>query len=413
MKTTARSFLYWSMSGLFFLYEMILRASSSVMANELRADFILDAKDLGLLSSMYYWAYTPLQLPCGLILDKLGARRLITLSCLLCALGALLFGLTHNIGVASLARFLMGMGSACAFISSITLIMGWFSSSHFVFMTGITNLMGCLGGIFAGEPLAWLTDVIGWRKAMVFLSAIGFGLSFLVWVTVRDVPSQEGPHLNLQLSLFEVLKKRQLWLSGIIGGLLYLPISVFAELWAVPFLQATYHVTAQKASLVPMAIYIGMGIGGTVAAYICHQFQSYRLVLQGTSLLAAFLFCMMAVAQCLPFPIILSIAAFIGLVVGGQVLVFSVAKDHVPLFLSGTTAAFTNALIMSFPLTFQPLFGALLNKTWALLRGTKLGLIPVYNAEMYKYAIFAFPACFALSFLLSFLLKETYPRSSS
>ena len=94
MITTRQSYLYWGMAAIFYLYEMVLRASTSVLAQDLSQSFGLSAEMLGLLSSAYYMAYTPLQLPCGVILDKMGARRLLSASCLICALGTLAFGLT-------------------------------------------------------------------------------------------------------------------------------------------------------------------------------------------------------------------------------------------------------------------------------------------------------------------------------
>jgi len=299
MKIKSRSVSYWVLAALFYLYEMTLRASTSVMANDLQSSFSLNAGQLGLLSAMYYWAYTPLQIPCGLILDKMGSRKLITFSCLVCASSACLFSVTENIWVACFARFCMGAGSASAFISALSLIVGWFPPKHFALMAGLTNMMGSVGGVFAGTPLAWLMTRVGWRHALLLLGFLGFFLSFLTWFGIKDSSKEGRKELPLLSGLFVAIRKRQVWLAATIGGLLYLPISAFAELWAVPFIEKSYGVPKEKAALVTMALYISMGLGSPLVAFLGNYVKSYTKVLKMTSVMAAFLFILLAFSSSL------------------------------------------------------------------------------------------------------------------
>lgn len=405
--TSGYAFFYWSLAAIFYLYEMVLRASTGVMVNDLRDAFGLDAQKMGLLSATYYWAYTPLQIPCGLILDRVGARRLITFSCVICATGAYVFGSTENIYLAGLARFSIGAGSACAFISSLSLIMGWFSPSHFSLMAGMTNMMGCIGGTFAGEPLAWLSNSVGWQKALIYLGYGGFLLAALTWLGIRDPEKKDKKNEPALLdTLWNIMGKKQIWLSGIIGGLLYLPISAFNELWAVPFLQSTYQIDSRTASMVPMVLYVGMGFGGPAMAYVAEKIKSYRLTLQLTAGITAILFLLMAFTRYFPFPFAVFLAGLIGFVMGGQVLAFSVSKNAAPIPMGGTASAFTNALIMFFGLLFQPILGMVLDQAWHFLKGESLNGIAVYTPKMYMYAILAFPICLAFGLFLTSFLKE-------
>lgn len=406
MSSFLRPYLYWGLAGFFYLYEMVLRASCSVLANDLRYSFELDAQELGLLSAAYYWAYTPLQIPCGLILDKVGPHVLISGSCALCAVGALLFGTTSSFGVAFFARFLIGAGSACAFISTLMLVMGWFAPRHFSIMAGLTNLMGCVGGTFAGQPLAFLAEKVGWKNAMIQLGWAGVGLATLIFFLLRDPVTEKKPSLSLITLLKEVGSKKQVWLAGIIGGLLYLPISAFAELWAVPFVQATYGISAEKASFISMAVYIGMGMGSPFMAALCQKW-SYRRVLLWVSSLSSVLFGFIAVDPMHSFAYCLVLSALAGFVLGGQVLVFSLAKEAVEPHQAGTASAVTNAIIMAFGLIFQPLLGSILTMTWKIFGGTLDKGLPFYTPLMYQYAILVLPICFAVSFFLSKKLKKS------
>lgn len=409
MQTSIRSITYWTIAAVFYLYEMILRASTSIMAQELSTSFALDASSLGLLSAAYYFSYTPLQLPCGLILDKLGARSLITFSCILCAASALLMAATNLFWIAFTARFLMGAGSACAFISCLSLVTGWFSVRHFALMAGMTNMMGCLGGVFSGEPLAWLLQHGGWRQSMNYLGIAGCVLAVLIWIFIKDAPRHEDQkQTSLGKALKMVMKKPQIWLSGIIGGFLYLPISAFAELWAIPFIKTVYTITEKEASLVPMALYIGMGVGSPIMAYIGDQCQNYVRVMRYSVLVSIGIFFMIAYAQFFPLWSIVTAAAIVGFILGSQIMLFSISQGNVPGYVSGTASAFTNAAIMFFGIIFQPLLGYILDISRIMLTGNQQENGIVYTADMYKYAMLSLPICFIASFILMIFLKNTH-----
>jgi hypothetical protein len=109
----------------------------------------------------------------------------------------------------------------------------------------------------------------------------------------------------------------------------------------------------------------------------------------------------------------LGLTAAAGFIAGGQILVFSIVKEAIPSYVGGTATAFTNALVMAFPMLLQPLFGSILNYAWSYLEGSMsvTGNL-VYTAKMYEYAIFSFPLCGALSFVLCFFIKKSFSHDS-
>jgi len=92
----------------------------------------------------------------------LGTRRIITTSAALCTLGAFMFAMGESLMWAQFGRFLIGAGSACAFISCLKVVAEWFSPAKFAVMLGMTNMMGTLGGIIGQPPLAWMVNKFGW-----------------------------------------------------------------------------------------------------------------------------------------------------------------------------------------------------------------------------------------------------------
>ena len=415
-KNLAKAWLFWSMGGLFYMYEMILRASLSVMADDLQSSFHITPQQFGLFASMYYWSYTPLQIPCGLMLDKIGSRKLITVSCLICALSAALFGWTESLWVAYTARFFMGVGSACSFISALTLSSGWFPASYFGVMAGLTNLLGAFGGMLAGKPLVVLCQSMGgWRSAMMALSAIGIILSLLTWLCIRDPKPTEHPMAtnDLWIRLIKVIRRPQLWLIGIVGGLMYLPISAFAELWMVPFLEGSCEgLSKEDASLVQMSLFLMAGLGGPLLAALAVRWKSYVRVLKWVTLIECVLFALMALASFLPYAVILGLASTIGLVFGGQVLVFSVVQGQYLKEDLGSAYAATNALIMGCGSIFQPLLGKILQTSWSLMGGVYADGRPMYTGGMYAISILSLPLAFVVCWLILLWVRDTYGQDA-
>lgn len=403
-----QSWLIWGTAGLFYLYEFVLRASPNVMTGDLMDHFRITSTELGFLSSFYYFAYVPLQIPCGMIVDKLGPRVIVTLSALICTLGTLLFSQTDVLWVAQTGRFFVGMGSACAFISCLKLTVDWFSPARFAFVAGLTNMMGTLGGTFACTPLALLVNHYGWQKANMIMAMIGAVVTVLCWTIIRSHPSHaitSEASENLFHNLCRISKNRQMWLAGIVGGLMYVPLSAFSELWAVPFLMSTYGVSNSVAAGVNIALFLGVATGSPFSAMMTTRSKSYLLTLRCAAIFTSLLFVMIAYAEYFPFYAMYFLFFAAGFTTSGQVLCFTYAKDHSEKAYSGTAMAFTNAVVMMGGLVFQPLIGTVLDLFWDG-RLSEHG-VRLYSQNSYQYAILMLPLSLFISWFLLRFSTET------
>src|SRR5262245_39100443 len=81
---------------LFYCYNYFLLVSPSVMQNELTQAFHITATQFGTLAGFYYWAYTPMQIPAGMIYDKFGVRFVLCVACLMAAAGLSIFISSNN-----------------------------------------------------------------------------------------------------------------------------------------------------------------------------------------------------------------------------------------------------------------------------------------------------------------------------
>lgn len=412
-----QSWIIWGIAGVFYLYEMILRVSPSVMTQELIQDFGVTSTALGVLASFYYYAYVLLQIPCGLFVDKLGPRKIITFSALLCVLGTFLFAESHDLTTAQVGRFLIGAGSSCAFISCLKITAVWFRPAQFALIAGLTNMMGTLGATFGGRPLAMMVNSVGWRQAVFTTALAGIPVIFISWLWIKDKPIHDdkkkrnekiSTSLSIRASLKIIVQNKQIWLAGIVGGFMYLPISAFTELWAVPFLMSSYGISNEIASTASIMLTIGMALGSPIAAWATEYLKSYVKVMRASALLAGLLFIAIAFAEYLSLPMMFILLFLAGLMIGGQVLCFTCAKDHSTDEVSGTTIAFTNGLVMMSGVLFQPILGLILDLVWdGQLSNTGLR---VYSHSCYQISILAVPVCLILSWFLLRSLKDTYSQ---
>jgi sugar phosphate permease len=406
-----RSWAIWACAGAFYLYECILRVSPSVMTEELMSAFSLTSTALGILASCYLYSYVVLQIPCGVMVDALGTRRILTASAALCAVGTFLFAKSEMIFGAQIGRFLVGAGSACAFISCMKIVAEWFTPTRFALMSGMTTMMGTVGGTFGGPPLAWMVNNLGgWRQASMILAIAGVAMTAFSWVMIRDHPRGHKLHhsheIPLQKSLVLLITNPQVWLIGLFGSIMWLPIAAFAELWGVPYLMHTYKIDNEYASFATVMIFVGFAFGGPLAAWLSDKFQSRLFAMKLSATLLFSVFSTIVLGPKIPLFLMFALLFAGGVFIGGQVLVFACVKESLPRRISGTALGFTNAIVMMSGIIFQPLLGELLDLCWDGTMGADG--VRVYTEAAYQTAMIAFPVAIALSYAVLFFIKETH-----
>ncbi|MDR1361781.1 MAG: MFS transporter [Holosporaceae bacterium] len=412
-KGFANSLIIWGLASIFYLYEVVLRVSPSVMTNDLMFHYGITTGMLGMLISCFYYPYALLQLPCGLILDKIGPRNLIGFSVLLSILGSVLFALTNSLWVAQLGRCLVGSGAACAFVSCLQIASVVFSTKYFAVFTGIANMMGTLGGLCAGFPLASCVNSIGWRETIFLLASVGFIIAVLVFLLVpKSITAQKKikkKPSSFWGTLINVIKNKQIILLGLVGGFMYLPISVFSELWAVPFFMAKYQVGIETASLASSVIFVGFAIGSIPVALVARKLGGYVRTMRLSIVGVAILFIPLIYVDNMPLSFV--ILFLIGVFTSGEILVFTCAKDNESPRNAGTAIAFSNAILMLIGSIFQPVLGILLDVFWTGELSSHG--VRIYGISCYQWSILTLPICLGVAYGVSLLVKETIAEESA
>lgn len=404
------------LGAIFYFYEYVLRISPSVMKPELMKVFKITVAGFGSLSAFYLYFYTPLQLIVGILIDMFSIRFILSTAALFCAVGSFLFGLTDIYWVACLSRILQGVGSAFIYIGALKLAATWLPFSRFAFFSCACTAFGFLGAALGEFILSYIVDSIGWRIPMFVLAVIGVLLSILFLFFLRMKPKTKVARsrrakkvykLTLREALkqlFKIVKNKYLWWAGILSFFMYLPTTVFAALWGIPYLEKMHHYSLEKAAIACGLIFIGWAIGAPIQGWLSDFFNKRLRLIWIGSLISLVLSSIVLYAPDLPYFLVCILFVLFGISSSSQVLTFAMGRDVCELSVVGMVMAFINTLAMIGGMIFQPGLGLLLEAFW---QGSyDASGVKIYSLVAYEKAVLVVPICCLFSFLIGLLVKD-------
>jgi MFS family permease len=363
-----KGLVIWGTAAFFYFFQFILRVSPSACADSIMASLTIDAATLGGVIGFYYTGYTLMQIPAGIVLDRIGVRLPVVVGMVLCSLGVFVFAFAKSLVVLSIARFMMGFGSAFALLSNIKLVSVWFKPRIMSVFIGLTLLAGTIGAVVGGAPLTLLFDHVGWKTTLVFLAGCGFIHAMLAWFTLADAEQpelvgekttieQQDHYTGICTAFSQTLKSPFTYFIGLYGMLMYLPLSGFCDLWGASFIEDVYQVSRLQATSIASCVYIGMGVGSPLWPLLHTRLNKYGLEMA----LSAFLTCLCFVCAfyiILPSLMILKICLFAGgVALSGQFLCFAAVTQFNCRSRTGIATGIHNMMCMMSGVIAQPLIG--------------------------------------------------------
>ena len=373
--------LGWLVGSLFFFYAWILRVSPSVMVEELMRDFAVGGAVVGNLSALYFYGYAGMQIPVGLLLDRFGPRRLMTVAAGVVAVACLMFAWSDGLVGASVARFLIGAGCAFSLVGAMAVAGQWFPRERFALLAGLAMMFGMAGGVFGQAPLRVAVDATDWRTTMATVGVIGFGLMLAAWVFVRDRRRGSGGVGAVFKGLRRVAANRETWLNAVAGLGSTGPLLAFAGLWGVPYLQAVHDIDRVTAGTVTSVTFIGWGVGAPLIGWLSDRIGKRRSPLIAGMILSALSLVAILYLPGIPLWGVGALCFGIGFGGSAQIVCFALVREHNPPQYSGTAIGMVNALVTGAGALFQPTIGWLLDLGWdgSLVDGARVYAVGAYN----------------------------------
>jgi MFS family permease len=266
-RPSARAYAMWGVGLAAYVVAVFDRASLGVAAVQAQERFSAGASAISLFLVLQLAVYAALQVPVGVVLDRLGSRWMILAGALTMAAGQLVLSLATDVPTAVVARILVGAGDAMTFISVLRVIGLWFPGRMVPLITQLTGLLGQLGSIAAAYPLVALLHGTSWEATFLGAAATGLLVTLLVLVALRDAPDGTAPVPTADLAAV----RRNLAVTWREPGTrigLYTHLvtqfsgNVFALLWGYPFLVVGEGLSpGTAAALLTLLVIVGMGVG--------------------------------------------------------------------------------------------------------------------------------------------------------
>ncbi len=164
------------------------RTSNAVIAPELIRDLGLSSQMLGTANAAFFIALLILQIPLGVLFDRIGVRRSVAMLSVPMTAGAALHTIADSGLMLVAARFLVGLGCAGSFMASVVLIPRFVPREQWSTKLGLVFAVSQVGYFMAGTPLAYVADTIGWRRGFFWLAIASALVGVAFWLVARDQP---------------------------------------------------------------------------------------------------------------------------------------------------------------------------------------------------------------------------------
>lgn len=408
---TRRAFYVMLAGSTLYLYEFFIRVMPSALTQDLMQALSLDALSFGLFTSLFYLGYSFMQIPAGLLADAFGPRILLIIGTALCSFSLFTFALLDNFYILAGARLLSGLAGSFAYICPLILANLWLPHRYFATATGSIQILGCMGGILGGAPVAYASHLIGWQTALLIAGFVGIIFLMAIFFLVEDAPDHISiKEINHNLSIYQRIKKvcgcSQTWYIACLGFACWTPMAIFTENWGPASLQKFWNINNEVATTYIITVWIGTAIGGPLWGQISEWTQSrkhpiiasYLISIVTTLLLITWVPSHEWTKQLIMF--------MLGFGCAAQCITFGLVTDLHDDDVTGTAIGFNNMAVIAPGALLLPLVSALINAHHSHGHDHHLS---AYTSLDFSYGLLTIPCILILALLIViFFIKETH-----
>jgi MFS family permease len=378
---------------------MAIQVTPNVMAMPLMHDLHLSATQLGFLSSVYFYSYSLMMIPVGLLYDRFCISRLLIIALCILGVGNVLFASQHAWLPLLAARVFMGFGSAFAFVGVLVIIKEYFPPKQFALLVGITQLMAALGAMLGETPVAALVNGVGWRHTSDIFSGIAFVLALLIFLFMRNARRETRAIVwcDVKQGLKNLFSNAQTYSVALFAFLSWGPVVIYAELWGGTFLQTMFHTSIAVASLGALFMWIGIAISAPVLGYLSTRFSHKSLMSLSMLIGAAASICLIYIPG-VPFWLALALSFPMGIGAGAQILSFDLVRINNAQDGFGIGTGFNNFGVVLGGALLQPLASYLIDLY------KQPTVVAPYNVTTFHQSLWLIPLCFFVGAVLSVTL---------
>ncbi|PSS44378.1 MFS transporter [Arthrobacter woluwensis] len=269
-----KGWVRWSIGILLFfavLINYIDRSSMSVAEHEMRMEFGLTEGQIGIILGSFGWTYAIMQIPMGMLLDKIGIKWVMRVATTLWAISCFLTAAVSGMGLLLVARLILGLAEAPIFPGAMKTTGYWFPRSERGMATVIFDSGQRLSNVIGFPIVGAAVAMFGWRGAFITIGVLSLIYTAVFFIRYRDpkemnrkgklsdaelehivsggAQDEDAPKPNPLNNLGYILRQRKVWgMSLGLGCAGYVQWMLLT--WLPGFLQSQMHMDVAKSGLV-------------------------------------------------------------------------------------------------------------------------------------------------------------------
>ena len=407
-----RAYVNWFLLALFFGYQYAARSCAGTFSDEIRTAFCIDAAQFADFGAWCMLAYSCLQIPFGILLDRIGIRRIVLTSFAVCLAGNYIFTHAQTFETARLGRLLLGIGGVPAYMSAVKLIADEFSITSAGFFIGLTRAFGS-ALVIAGNPLLksiCLNGGYSWQQSAELLNYFGTVIFLLCVAFLFPHSKRPATTAPLREPLFRVLANGKIYLFGFLIIGTNTAAVALADLWGPGFLTTKFGLSAQSAVNGTQLIYGGMLLGSVILPMVFA-----KNIVRGTrvacTVLTILFFMLVNGSASVPTALLCIFLLLLGLFSAVDMLFFALGARLSTPQTSGLIASFINSIGMFGEPILQKRIGMMLHRAWNGALSNE-GM-PLYHTVDYERALQILPILACICLFLTFFIGKRFEERPS
>ncbi|UKY51371.1 MFS transporter [Streptomyces inhibens] len=365
----------WGIGVAVYFVAITYRTSLGVAGLDAAERFHINASALSTFSILQLLVYAGMQIPVGLMVDRLGAKKVLTLGVVLYTVGQFGFALSSSYAMALGSRALLGCGDAMTFISVLRLGSRWFPARRGPMIAQIAALVGMAGNLISTLVLARFLHTFGWTPTFASSAVGGIVVLVLLLLFLQDHPKGFEPppasaeHTGagfVRRQIADAWREPGTRLGMWVHFTTQFPAMVFLLLWGLPFLvQAQGLSRGTAGELLTLVVLSNMAVGLVYGQIIARHHAARTPLALGTVAATALMWAIVLSwpADHAPMGLLIALCAVLGACGPASMIGFDFARPANPPERQGTASGIVNMGGFTASMTTLLAVGVLLDAT--------------------------------------------------
>jgi sugar phosphate permease len=182
--------------GVMYMITYMDRTGLSIAAPSMAKEFGLSETAIGVVFSVFLWAYAIGQIPAGWFADRFGPRLVLLIIVPFWSFMTAITAVATGVASLMVIRFVFGLAEAGAFPAATRGMQSWFPRSERGIVHGVTHSFSRFAIAVVPFLAVSIVAAFGWRWIFYLFGAIGLLWSFAFYCLYRNLP-EDHPKVNI------------------------------------------------------------------------------------------------------------------------------------------------------------------------------------------------------------------------